>query len=82
MVALQAPGVDGGYLRSATTRRDGYVQLADVAPTVLELLGEEAPTDVEGRAFQVTPASGDRIERAGRGGSRQPSSGTGAWCWR
>ena len=32
MVAVQAPGVDGGLLESATTRRGGYVQLADVAP--------------------------------------------------
>src|SRR5690606_7799652 len=28
---LRAPGVDHGLLRSATTRRDGYVHLADVA---------------------------------------------------
>jgi hypothetical protein len=56
IVAMQAPGVDAGLLRSATTRRDGYVQLADVAPTVLTLLGEEPPDAMEGRSFQV----GDR----------------------
>ena len=60
MVAVQAPGVDGGLLESATTRRGGYVQLADVAPTVLTLLGEEPPSEMEGRTFQVTEASGDR----------------------
>jgi hypothetical protein len=60
MVAVQAPGVDGGLLESATTRRGGYVQLADVAPTVLTLLGEEPPSNMEGRTFQVTEASGDR----------------------
>jgi hypothetical protein len=60
MVAVRAPGVDGGLLESATTRRGGYVQLADVAPTVLTLLGEEPPSDMEGRTFQVTEASGDR----------------------
>ena len=60
MVALQAPGVGGGLLESATTRRAGYVQLADVAPTVLSLLGEDTPSDVEGRTFQVTESSGDR----------------------
>jgi hypothetical protein len=54
IVALQAPGVDGGLLQSATTRRDGYVQLADVAPTVLELLGEDAPDAMEGRSFGVS----------------------------
>jgi hypothetical protein len=59
LVALQAPGVDGGLLQSATTRRDGYVQLADVAPTVLELLGEDAPDTMEGRTFGVS----DRDDR-------------------
>lgn len=53
MVALQAPGVEPGLLQSATTRRDGYVHLADVAPTVLSLLGEEPPDGIEGRSFQV-----------------------------
>ena len=66
MVAVQAPGVDGGLLESATTRRGGYVQLADVAPTVLTLLGEEAPSDMEGRTFQVTEASRRSHRRPGR----------------
>jgi hypothetical protein len=53
MVALRAPGVEPGLLQSATTRRDGYVHLADVAPTILSLLGEEPPDGIEGRNFQV-----------------------------
>lgn len=61
IAALRAPGVDGGLLESATTRRAGYVQLADVAPTVLTLLGQEPPTDMEGRTFQHTSGDGDRI---------------------
>ncbi|HZA77727.1 MAG TPA: hypothetical protein VE623_15205 [Acidimicrobiales bacterium] len=64
IAALRAPGVDPELLRSATTRRDGYVQLADVAPTVLSLLGEETPDTVEGRPFQVGGASVD--DRIGR----------------
>jgi hypothetical protein len=64
IAALRAPGVDPELLRSATTRRDGYVQLADVAPTVLSLLGKETPDTVEGRSFQVGGASGD--DRIGR----------------
>jgi hypothetical protein len=64
IAALRSPGVDPALLRSATTRRNGYVQLADVAPTVLSLLGEQPPDTVEGRAFQVRGASGgDRIGR-------------------
>jgi hypothetical protein len=61
---LQAPGVAGGLLRSSTTRRDGYVQLADVAPTTLALLGEDQPDEIEGRAFEVRPGRGrDRIAK-------------------
>jgi hypothetical protein len=64
IAAVRAPGVDGGLLQSATTRRDGYVQLADVAPTVLTLLGEDAPDDMEGRSFAVGDAdAGDRVAR-------------------
>ena len=62
IAALRAPGVDGGLLQSPTTRRDGYVQLADVAPTVLTLLGEEAPDEMEGRPFQLgASTTGDRV---------------------
>lgn len=61
IATLRAPDVDSGLLRSATTRRAGYVYLADVAPTVLRLLGQEQPRDVEGRAFDVSPATGDRV---------------------
>ena len=71
MVAVQAPGVDGGLLESATTRRDGYVQLADVAPTVLRLLGEDPPSEMEGRAFQVTAVDGRPHGRARRRGRRR-----------
>jgi hypothetical protein len=62
IAVLRAPGVDGGLLQSATTRRDGYVQLADVAPTVLALVGEDAPDEMEGRSFAV----GDRSAGSGR----------------
>jgi hypothetical protein len=64
VAALRAPGVDPGLLESATTRRAGYVQLADVAPTVLTLVGAESPDDLEGRPFQVQePGEGSRVER-------------------
>lgn len=63
IAVLRGPGARGGYLRSASTRRDGYVYLADVAPTVLQLVGLDAPDDIEGRPFDVAPASGDRVAR-------------------
>lgn len=61
IAAIDAPGIDGGLLRSASTRRDGYLYLADLMPTVLDLLGEAAPEGIEGTAVQVAPASGDRV---------------------
>ena len=59
VVALRAPTTDGGLLRSATTRRDGYVQLADVTPTLLSLVGVRPPSDIEGRPFRVGGGTDD-----------------------
>jgi hypothetical protein len=39
LAAVAGPGFTGGWLRSASTRRTPYVQLSDVAPTALALLG-------------------------------------------
>lgn len=66
VAAMQAaPGSDvssgGGYLRSASTQRSGYVTLVDVAPTILDLLGVDRPTSMEGRPFEVS-ASGDTLD--------------------
>jgi hypothetical protein len=64
ITALRAPSVRAGLLRSPTTRRDGYVQLADVAPTVLALLDIPQPDEIEGRAFEVSDGpAGGRIPR-------------------
>jgi hypothetical protein len=61
VVALRSPGGDTGLLRSATTRRDGYVQLADVAPTVLAVVGAPGVDDIEGRPFLVTDGAGSDL---------------------
>jgi hypothetical protein len=53
VAALSAPGVRPGLLRSAFTRRSGFVTLPDVAPTVLDLLGLSRPDSMEGRPFEV-----------------------------
>ncbi|WP_433826032.1 hypothetical protein ACQP2E_28515 [Actinoplanes sp. CA-015351] len=39
----EGPGWEGGWLTSAGTGRDGYLQLVDLAPTVLSALGRPAP---------------------------------------
>ncbi|MDP3712804.1 MAG: hypothetical protein Q8R60_10025 [Mycobacteriales bacterium] len=48
------PGFAPGALRSASTRRDAMVQLVDVAPTVLSLLGVAVPDDVIGQPMRVS----------------------------
>jgi hypothetical protein len=63
VAALRAPGVEPGLLRSATTRRSGFVQLYDVAPTVLDLLGVERPSSMAGRPFEVGDRGGDTRAR-------------------
>jgi len=46
------PAFPPGTLRSASTGRTGYVQLVDVAPTVLDLLGVPVPDTVVGRPWR------------------------------
>ena len=59
LAALRAPGVEPGLLKSAVTRRSGFVTMVDVAPTILSLLDIDLPDSMEGR----------RWERAGTGGT-------------
>lgn len=53
ITAVRAPGVDGGLLRSATSRRTGLVYLVDIAPTILKFYGIARPSSMEGQAFAV-----------------------------
>jgi hypothetical protein len=59
VAAMRAPWVEPGLLRSATTRRAGFVQLVDIAPTVLHLVGVDRPTSMSGRPFEVEGGGGD-----------------------
>lgn len=58
VAALRAPGVEPGLLRSSTTRRAGFVQIVDVAPTVLQLAGVARPDTMEGRPMVDASAGG------------------------
>ncbi|MCW2725621.1 MAG: hypothetical protein JWN35_2542 [Frankiales bacterium] len=54
-VALAAgPGFRTGALVSASTRRAPYVQLVDVAPTVLAVFGIRSPAAMVGEPWQAT----------------------------
>ena len=63
VAALRGPDVEPGLLRTATTRRSGFVQLYDVAPTVLDLVGVDRPSSMAGRPFEVGASGGSTADR-------------------
>ncbi len=52
-----------GLLRSATTRRDGYLRSTDLAPTILAALGLEVPSSMNGTPAQVVEVQRSVDER-------------------
>jgi hypothetical protein len=52
VAVAQGPGYTGGLLTSASTGRSGYIQLIDIAPTVLTARGRPVPA----KLFPGTPA--------------------------
>jgi hypothetical protein len=55
-VALaHGPGFDGGRLVSASTRRPPFVQLVDVAPTILQTRGVASSSSMIGQPWQEKP---------------------------
>lgn len=65
VAGLAVPGGRPALLRSASTRRSGFVVLADVAPTILELLTLDRPASMEGRPMEAGAVGGDAGERRG-----------------
>ena len=63
VASVRAPGFAPGLLRSTTTQRDGFVNLTDVAPTVLTYFGLERPDDMEGRRMETGDAGGSLAAR-------------------
>ena len=63
VLGLRAPGIEPGLLSSGTTRRDGYVQTVDVAPSILTLLGIDPPSSMEGTPVERSSAGGTYSER-------------------
>ena len=57
VAAVAGPGFEPGKARSATTRRSGYVTLPDIAPTILDAFGIDAPDEMTGTP--ITSGSGD-----------------------
>ena len=59
LFAMAGPGVRPGMLTSPSTSRSGVVTLPDVAPTILDALGVEAPDDMSGRVIESTAVPPD-----------------------
>jgi hypothetical protein len=55
------PSFGTGLLTSASTGRPGVVQLIDVAPTVVQLAGADAPSSMLGVQWRTVPESGAPI---------------------
>ena len=64
VAAVRAPGFTPGLLRSTTTQRDGFVNLTDVAPTILTYFGLDRPDAMEGRRMETGDAGGSLAERS------------------
>ncbi len=63
VAGLRHADLEPGLLRSASTRRSGFVTTVDIAPTILELLDVERPSSMEGRAFERGATGGDAARR-------------------
>ena len=63
VVGVRAPGVEPALMRSSSTRRNGFVLLADVAPSILRLVGEPRPKSMNGRPFILGPTDGNAAHR-------------------
>lgn len=58
LMAAKGPGLAQGLLTSATTRRPGLITLADVAPTLLSMMGVAPSWPALGSPAAPTPADG------------------------
>lgn len=63
VAVVTGPGFGSGWLRSGSTRRLPYVQLVDLAPTALELLGAQVPASMAGRPVRgAAPGRPDGLD--------------------
>ncbi len=65
LALAQGPGFDGGYLTSGSTRRAPFVQLSDVAPTVLQTMDLTIPPEMPYQPITAVSAANDRGRSAG-----------------
>jgi len=63
VVGVRAPQVSAGLLSSGTTRRAGFVQTVDLAPSIASLLGVAIPSSMEGTLMERKGAGGTYEQR-------------------
>lgn len=62
VAAVHAPEVEPGLLSSGTTRRAGFVQTVDIAPSILSLVGATPPSSMEGTLMERKGSGGDDLD--------------------
>ncbi len=63
VASVMAPSVEPGFLSSGTTRRSGFIQTVDIAPTIASLMDVDVPTSMEGTVIESVATSKDFDER-------------------
>jgi hypothetical protein len=63
VASVRGPGFVPGLLRSTTTQRDGFVNITDVAPTILRYFGIDRPDDMEGRRMETGATGASLADR-------------------
>ncbi|GAA4470238.1 hypothetical protein GCM10023170_086700 [Phytohabitans houttuyneae] len=65
VVVAEGPGWERGWLTSASTGRDGYLQLVDLAPTALTATGRALPENVfSGHPARSVPGRPEKLDVA------------------
>ena len=64
LIAVSGPRFGAGTLESTSTRQLGLVQLADLAPTILEHLGIPRPPQLGGTPLEFVPSDGNSDQSA------------------
>lgn len=63
-IGVRSPGVEPGLLSSGTTRRAGFVQTVDVAPSILSMFGVSKPSSMEGTVMDRPTDGGSAEQRS------------------
>lgn len=89
VAVADGPGWERGWLTSASTGREGYLQLVDLAPTALTALGRPMPerpfigrpaVTVGGRPADLADAIAQPLDAEREAATQQGSPAGSSWC--